>query len=709
MTDLEDLWDDLPVGSAPTEKILREARRAAMASEAVASEAERKARGERRRRFLLRPLLTAGVATAVVGAFVAGTLIEGGDGGGDGTGGAGGGDVPSPAAFQADLKPAQDCDALLRAYVDRALPLVGPSGWRHPRSVLIPPLMPGDDPLLQDGPRIVPLDNGRAPSGMDGLAQGYNPAYKGAPDAGALDAPGTVRQTGSDTGTNVQEAGVDEPDTVKTDGDVLVRVSDDELVVYDVSGKRTQQLSSIDLTGVEDAELLLSGDTVLAIGTDDESAPRRPTTRLLTVSIADPRRPEVVDDVAYDARVESARQHDDAIRLVLSSGLPSLSFVNAKTYRGPLTATAHNRQVVKDSTIEDWLPTMTVGDGDPQPIVDCTDVAVPSDDLPLDRVSIVGFDAGDATRVTAIGLAGATNIAYESTDHLYLAESPELSTICTFCVTAGRVPLTTAPDDGTTYLFQFDLDGTAATHVASGEVEGRIPDRWAMDEAGGVLRVAVTPTSQTGDFTSVVTMKADGQDLVEVGRLDGLGRNEELKSVRWFDGLAILSTFRQVDPLYAIDLTDVRRPSVIGRLRIPGFSDYLHPLGPDRMIGIGQAAGPLGWGAQAALLDVTDLAHVRQLDVLPYGSNTQALAGSDPRSFTWLPGKRMALTVVAKWRGTREGWLSEMWLHRGQIHNTMVKVEYGDDVGQVRTVPLGDGRVVLVTGENVRFLDLGAT
>ncbi|HWJ82351.1 MAG TPA: beta-propeller domain-containing protein [Nocardioides sp.] len=716
MTDLEDLWNDLPVGKAPTDRILREAHRAAMATEALAAEAARKERSARRRRFLVRPLLTAGVATAVVGAFVAGALVSGGGDAGDhgADSGSGGGDA-SPAAFQADLHPAKSCDALLKAYVDRALPLVGPRGWRHPRVAIPYPgvLSPGV-PLSDDG--IRQLSNQRGPQVVHGeVSRGYVAGK----DLSA-DTPRTVRSTDSDTGTNVQEEGVDEPDTVKTDGDLLVRMRADELVVYDVSGARTVRLSSLDLTGIGDPELLLAGDTVVAVGTDDTSSTRHRDGRVQTVSIADPRHPRVTHDVAYDGRIESARQHGDAIRLVVSSGLPELDFAHPDGRLSRSDAREQNRQVVEDSTIDDWLPTMTPADGGTeqaaQQLAGCTSIAVPSDDLALDRVSIVGFDAADPTTVDGIGLAGATNVAYESTDHLYLAATPSTFapginlTYCLECYDPGG-PLLVAPPtraaQGTSYLFQFDLDGTRATHVASGEVEGRIPDRWAMDEAGGVLRVAVEPTSETGDFTSIVTLEAKGQDLVEVGRLDGLGRGEDMKSVRWFDGLAILTTYRQVDPLYAVDLTDVTDPSVIGRLKVSGFSDYLHPLGADRLVGIGEGPGPEGgWGAQAGLFDVTDLAHVRRLDVQVYGPGSQALAAQDPRAFTWLPGDRTVLTVVSKWHGTREGWLSIMRLHGGELHNRWLKVEYGDDVDQVRTVPLPDGRVVLVTGEDVRFLSL---
>ncbi len=499
---------------------------------------------------------------------------------------------------------------------------------------------------------------------------------------------------------------------MKTDGDLLLRLRDDELVVYDVTGEDTERLSSVDLDGLEEGEIMLAGDQVVAVGIDDQ-APRAETaygvgarlgTRVLTVSIADPDKPEVVDDVAYDARLLSARQHGDAVRLVLSSGLPDLGFVHPGKGRSSRKALAANREQVENSTIEDWLPTITANSEDPAQLLDCTNVAIPSDELTLDTVSVVGFDAAAPAEVDAIGLAGATDIAYESVDHLYLAASPSWGNgfDCLGCIGTRTLP---SVQGGSTYLFDFKVDGTRATHVASGEVEGSIADRWAMDEADGVLRVAVTPTSETGNFNSVVTLERDGQDLVELGRLDALGRNEDLKSVRWFDELAILVTFRQVDPLYAIDLTDVEKPSLIAKLKIPGFSSYLHPLGPKRLVGVGEGPsfGGRGWGAQVGLFNVADLKNVHRMNVQHYASNTQALAGADPRSFTFINDHRTILTVIQ--RGG-VGYLSVLKIEDGELLNRMVQVEYGDDIDQVRAVPLPDGRVVLVTGEDVEFFDL---
>ncbi|MEV5003549.1 beta-propeller domain-containing protein [Nocardioides sp. LML1-1-1.1] len=660
MTDLERLWDDYDAGRAPVTAIL------------AAAAGER----HRRRRLLVRPLLTAGVVTGLAGAFVAGTLV---DGSGPSTP-PGTEALPERVAFQADLEPARSCADLLSTYRARARTVVGPWGWGDHRTVAL-------SKSLNDY------------SALDSIVGAAKPRSAAVPQ--------TDRVTNSETGTNVQETGIDEPDTVKTDGKVLATVRDDRLTIYDVTGTSTTTLGSLALPGIGHAEILLSGDTVVAIGDDGKGEPEHPGTRVLTISIADPKDPKVADDVRYDAASLSARQHGSAIRLVLASGLPDLDFVSPGGKRSAEQALRENRAVIDKTTIEDWLPSVT-SDGKTRPLLDCTDVAVPSDDLVVDTTSIVGFDAGQPTRLDAIGLAGRTGIAYESADHLYLATQSAQGLWdrrVLDCVGPCEGPVV-GKDTGSSYLFDFALDGTAATHVASGEVEGSIRDRWSMDEAGDVLRVAVGPTEQTGAFNSVVTFRRQGTELVEDGRLDGLGPNEDLKSVRWFDDLAVLVTFRKVDPLYAVNLTDTAHPRLIGKLKVPGFSTYLHPLGSWRMVGVGEGPSKDGWGAQVGLFDVRDITKVRQLDSFAFGRGFQALAGTDPRAFTWLPEKRAVITVLERYAGRRIGYVAVFRLSGGQLYPKLVQVEYGDDVDDVRAVPMPDGRVVLVTGDKAQFFEL---
>ena len=585
--------------------------------------------------------------------------------------------VAAPAVAGA-LEPAASCEELLAWYVSQGVERVGPWGWDSP--VMIAAEAGAPDGIVLSGPQ--------------GAAEARAPGMEGA--------------TASGTGTNVQEAGVDEPDLVKTDGRLLVRVHDGLLTTYDVSGAAVRRLDTVDLPGIADPEILLVGDRVVAVGADERGPYSSPATRVVQVDVSDPADPVLGEPAVYEAGLVTARQHGDAVRLVLSAGLPDLDFVNPGMLRTEDAALERNRQIVRESTLTDWLPRVRFGgSGEPQDLVECTEVQLPGEEAGLGTMVVVGLDPASPQAWEATGVATSTQIAYSSADRLYLATDA-----WTWGWPGGwagpgdgRVGVPPHPADGTTALHAFALDGLGTRYLASGEVDGRVADRWSMDAARGVLRVAVGPTAATGNFNSVVTLAESGDDLVEVGRVDKLGVGEEIKSVRWFDSMAVLVTFRQVDPLYVVDLTDSRRPRLLGELKIPGFSEYLHPLDRNRMLGIGQDATRQGVlrGAQAALFDLRDLSEPRRVDQVQYAKGTQALAGLDPRQFTWLPDRRTALTVVAQgWEG-RTGWVSVLTVGAGELSNRMVEVEYGAEVDLVRLLPLPSGKVVLVTGDGVSF------
>ncbi|MFA6576107.1 MAG: beta-propeller domain-containing protein [Nocardioides sp.] len=674
MNDLERLWDDLPVGPAPVADILRDGRSAGPRP--------------RRTRPLMRPLTRVAVLGGIAAAFVAGTLVDRplSDAPPAGPGGdrvvVTPGDAVTPAAFHGDLQPAASCEALRRSYVERALELVGPYGWERYGLV-----------ELQSGGMW--FDRTNAPIPTAGRLVAFKSNYRG---------PQTSHQLSSETGTNVQEAGVDEPDTVKTDGERLLRLKDSVLTTYDVTGEQVAELGSLDLGDLRNGEIMLAGDTVVAIGNPGR---RLGATRVLTVDISDPASPTLVETVDYDSALVTARQHGGDVRLVLQAGLPRLDFVDPAPRRdGPLRqrlrdAREANRQVVRESTLADWVPRVVREDGTSEQLVDCDRMAIPRADLALDTMAVVGFSAESPSELDALVLAGAAPMVYESPDHLYLATQGDSFG---FGFWGGPMSRKAFVGDGVTHVFDFALDGAGASYVGSGEVEGSLADRWSMDEHDGVLRLAVGPTSETGNFNSIVTLRAEGDELVEIGRLDRLGVGEQIQSVRWFRGLAILVTYRQVDPLYAVDLTDQTAPRLAGELKIPGFSDYLHPLGRHWMVGMGQGRGEgRGWGAQVSLFNVSDLARPQRLDVLEYATGSDARAGDDPRQFTWLGQERVALTVISRGYRHRTGWVSVLSFDGGVISNRMVEVEHGRDIDLVRLVPLPDDRVALVTGETVEF------
>jgi uncharacterized secreted protein with C-terminal beta-propeller domain len=583
----------------------------------------------------------------------------------------------------ADLRPAESCDALLDWYVERGVERVTPYGWDYLRVY-----------TMEDsaGGATVPQ-----PAAQPGGQPGEQPES----------------QTSSETGTNVQESGVDEPDVVKSDGRLLVRVVDDRtLEVYDVTGAEPVRLGSLALTDVDAPELLLAGDRVVVVGHTTGLVHDRvgPGTSVLVVDVSDPSAPTVVRRSTYDSALVTARQHGDVVRLVVSTGLPQLDFAEPGLLRRESTALEKNRDVVRASSIDDWLPHVTTVDADgttsSERLVDCEDVAIPAADAGLGTVSVIGFDVATPETTDSTAVTTPSETVYVSGDHLYLASSPYRGGWEVCCWDVPQLPTTTTSDDGTTYLYGFDLAGTATTYAASGQVDGWIADRWSMDEHDGVLRVAVGPTQRTGNFNSIVTLAQEGSGLVEIGRVDRLGVEEQIKSMRWFDGLAVMVTFRQTDPFYAVDLSDPAEPRLLGELKIPGFSSYLHPLGDGQMIGLGSAADAATGvviGAKLSLFDISDLTAPRELDTVTYPAGSTAQATLDPRQFTWLPDRRTALTVISEGYDGRTGYVSVLRVDGSQVTNEMVEVEYGIEVDDVRLVPLADGRVVLVTGDSVSF------
>ena len=660
MTDLEDAWNRYPTTPAPVSEMIQQGRRA-------------------RRLGVARPAF-GGLVAAGVAVTLAITLNSG-----NGTGPVTAQSQHPPVklvAFQADLRPAASCGQLLNTYRARGLKQVTAYGW---------------------GGQFYPMAGELIHAPFATTAVGATASLSAVPGATP------TGQANSATGTNVQEVGVDEPDGVKTNGSLLVRIDGDTIAVYDLTGTQPVRVSTLALPYFDSGQILLSGSTVVAIGSNTEptSNAGTATSRVLTVSLAHPARPQITSNVAYGGMVTSARQHGSTIRLVLSTGLPSLPFAQPAPNGSAASmkrALATNRRLVANSTLSQWLPTMNTGSGAKQ-LLDCGNVAVTPSSVALGTTSVIGFDASTPTQTSAIGLSGQTSIAYESADHLYLTGSGTSMGPCACPMIDSRMIGYRASDK--TAIFQFDLVGDQAAHVATGTVGGSIADRWSMDEVGGVLRVATSQFTRGTQVSSVVTLKPSGHALVQVGRLDGLGRGETLTAARWFGDFAVLSTARQMDPLFTVDLTDPAHPKLLGALHIPGYSSYFHPLGNGLLLGVGQNVSFNSSGeqsqAQVGLFDISALKNVQRLSVVSLAQWTRPVAGDDPHAFTWLPDHNIALTSFStQSSGVVLGEFS-VWNRR--LSKKLIPVP-ASDPSTVRTMELPDGRVVLMAGGSVTFLAL---
>lgn len=602
---------------------------------------------------------------------------------------------PIPRAAADELPAFDDCEELLGWYVEKALPLVGPYGFGYPYfydafpTALVRELSMGVDGRAMLAPAAMP-SNGRMST-----------------DAGfAEEAVGN-----SETGTNVQEVGVDEPDVAKTDGDVIYRLRDNHLVITEVSGKNPIELSRSRLPrSVSGEGLLLVGDTVVVTGHTYGNHwggngsrigyfAAAGVAQVAAYDVGDPESPALRSVQEFEGTLVEARQYGETMRLVVQTGTPELDFVQPGRRRTEREATRDNKDIVRNSTIEDWLPTVEV-DGRRKPLVECEDVRHPLTDSGFGTLSIITFDASTPLDRETVAVTTSGSLAYSSTDRLYVATpvQPDAVPLGWF----GDVRRRIAPDNGParTEVHAFELDGTATTYVASGSVEGQVRDRWSFDENGGDLRIATAHTRNWETVDNGVTvLREQNGSLRQVGSVRGLGRGEEIKSVRWFDDLAVVVTFRQVDPLYTIDLSDPTNPKVLGELKIPGFSSYLHPIGGDLLLGVGTAATLDGrtQGAQVATFDLSDLRDPRRLSVLTY-RNTDLSAAWDPHAFTFVGDT--AWTLANMWS---PGTPYKMLEIEVGPHGELTEVASHAATHDTRTLPISGDRVALV-GNEIRLV-----
>jgi hypothetical protein len=218
---------------------------------------------------------------------------------------------------------------------------------------------------------------------------------------------------------------------------------------------------------------------------------------------------------------------------------------------------------------------------------------------------------------------------------------------------------TRVPSSTRTSIHQFDAsDPGSTTYLASGDVPGVLLNQFALSEYRGYLRVASTDTPAwvgtvpPGPSDNLVTvLKRRDRTLTTAGKVEGMGRGERIYAVRFIDDVAYVVTFRRIDPLYTVDLSDPAKPRVAGELELLGYSAYLHPVGKDRLLGVGQTAGRAS-GTQLSLFDTSDLAKPRLLAQRALGAGSSEVE-FDHHAFLYWPATKLAVIPLTEWRDTR--------------------------------------------------------
>ena len=541
------------------------------------------------------------------------------------------------------------------------------------------------------------------------------------------------------SGTNVQEEGVDEPDLVKTNGRTLFVLSGTGVSAVDVRSRKPRLLQTLRLEQAGAAELLLHGNRLLVLGQgapigipiDAPTGIRAPwpypaRSTITEVDVGEPSRMRVVRTLELEGGYLTARLVGRAVRIVLSSPMAvDLPFVTPVTGQPGETAraTEQNRDLVRSAAARQWLPGYTLKSAAGRVtaqgrIVQCRNVRRPPAFAGLGLLTVLtidverGLDPVDSDAVVSDG-----RVVYASKSRLYVATERWDKRLV-----AGRP----VPSETSTAIHAFDISSPTRTHyVASGNVAGVLLNQWSLSERDGILRVASTEQPvwwggpRTESETAVTTLGERAGALVQLGRVGGLGKGERVYAVRFIGDTGYVVTFRQVDPLYTLDLAVPSRPVVRGELKILGYSAYLHPVGDDLLLGIGQDATDEGrvLGTQASLFDVSDIRSPKRLDAFSVGKGWSE-AEQDHHAFLWWPRARLAVLPVQSYGESQFAGALGVRVRRADGIQTAGRVTHpgraANDVGAVirRSVVVGD---VLYTVSDVgvkasalsSFADLG--
>jgi uncharacterized secreted protein with C-terminal beta-propeller domain len=477
----------------------------------------------------------------------------------------------------------------------------------------------------------------------------------------ATDSSGTTAESANTppehSTTNVQEAGVDEPDIVKTDGNRIVAVAQARAHLVGLNGGKMTLRKTLPDTMVR--SVFLSGERVLVFSAQTaqnfDSGFRWAGQRavLTMYDISNLNDPKLIATLTIDGDVIDARLVGTQVRVVTASSpdVDAPSPVYAPDGSVSQQSKDELRAAVAKTSVDDWIPRYTLQDGAGAEVtkgrlVECANLAHPESFSGLDTVAVSSFDMGSALqgRKTVGVIAGGQQIY--ATD------------------TSTYVSTTDWSRDGSpakTSLHKFvTAQSGASTYRGSGEVPGTLLNQYAMSEYDGVLRVASTVSERRGWTNSrqitegvVTTLHEQDGALRQLGQVGGLGRqdNESIRAVRFIEERGYVVTFRQTDPLYVLDLRNAAAPTVVGELKIPGYSGYLHPIGENLLLGVGQS-GPGGEttdiapsrptrggqiGVQFSLFDISDPSSPRRIDTQTYGGGAAA-AEFDPKAFLyWQP------------------------------------------------------------------------
>lgn len=403
--------------------------------------------------------------------------------------------------------------------------------------------------------------------------------------------------------TNVQVKGVDEGDVVKTDGNFIYQINRQRVVI--IKADPPQNMKILSITDYSDKNLIpqeiyLHGQKLIVIGTSQAYFPiykenggvrveiypppkyMQRSVKTLIYDMADRENIKLIREVELEGRYVSSRKIGSSLYLIVNHNGDYYRILNGETNATP----SYRDTVNGDEYINIGYDAIRYFPGmiEPNYMI----------------AAGINVDGDEAANICAY--LGAGQDIYASAENLYVA------------VTGYFKASENAGYKENTQLYKFHMKDAKLTYLCKGEVPGTILNQFSMDEHGAAFRIATTRGNMwaTDERISKNCLYVLDSMLSITGSIEDMAPGEKIYSVRFMGDRAYVVTFKTVDPLFVIDLKDPARPVVLGALKIPGYSDYLHPYDENHIIGFGKDTVEMKGqayylGMKIALFDVTDV------------------------------------------------------------------------------------------------------
>jgi inhibitor of cysteine peptidase len=460
--------------------------------------------------------------------------------------------------------------------------------------------------------------------------------------------------------TNVQVAGVDEPDIVKTDGTYLYVVANQTVYIikaYPVA--EATILSQITITNVTITNIFIRGDRLVVFGDSGGFYPYPllegdvkvdmirlgstgvSQTVINVYDLSSRTNPTLAKEIRIDGGYFDARLIDEYVYVVSTEYTYDIYYaLDEKNY------TLNVPQICVDNVSQN----ISAGN--------MYYVDVPELSDTMTHVISLNLDTNDIVEKSF--MLGSSQEMYVSKDNIFLA-----SAHYPYYPLLYKTNSTSTNDQETTILHKISIHTGNVTYIAQGEVPGHILNQFSMDEHNGFFRIATTSGNNWGESSQTSNnIYILDETLNQVSKIENIAPGESIYAARFLGNRAYLVTFVQVDPLFAVDLSDPYNPRILGELKIPGYSEYLHPYDETHIIGIGKEVDPTIdadkvhtpgaiyytaiLGLKLALFDVSDIENpVEEAKIVIGDRGTDSPALYDHKAFLFDREKELLVIPVS--------------------------------------------------------------